>query len=143
MDTNRTILHSLIEGQKTKDLYEYANNLNKLSYLSKKYYSLVEEFNFNYNKVIIDNAIEYGLANIFELGFSIFDVTHALIVLYRKGKFKLSKIEQEKLMNDCDKMSNWIINDTVTNIENEKLKHDIIHKLNYLYSTIKRLETKD
>lgn len=143
MDTNRTILHSLIEGQKTKDLYEYVNNLNKLSYLSKKYYSLVEEFNFNYNKVIIDNAIEYGLANIFELGFSIFDVTHALIVLYRKGKFKLSKIEQEKLMNDCDKMSNWIINDTVTNIENEKLKHDIIHKLNYLYSTIKRLETKD
>lgn len=142
MDTNRLFLHSLIKKSSSNNLYDYENKLKKLSYLSKKTYNLVSKFEYEYNKEIIENALEHGLFKIFEVGFSTFEVNHALYVLERNNHL-LTKVEQSKMMNDCDKVSNWIRENITTVASNETLTHDTYHKLSSLYSTLKRLKTKD
>lgn len=142
MDTNRLFLHSLIEKPYPITLIDCENKLNKLSYLSKKPYKLVSKFEYEYYKEIIENALEHGLFKTFEVGFSISEVSHALYALQRLNYF-LTKEEQRKLMNDCDEVANWIRENITTVASNETLKHDSYHKLSSLYSTLKRLKTKD
>lgn len=142
MDTNRLFLHSLIEEPHSITLNDCTNKLNKLSYLSKKPYNLVSQFEYEFNKEIIELALEHGLFKIFEVGFSTFEVNHALIILKRNNHL-LTKAEQSKLMNDCDTVANWIRKNINTVAENETLTHDSYHKLSSLYSTLKRLKTKD
>lgn len=142
MDTNRLFLHSLIEEPHSITLNDCTNKLNKLSYLSKKPYNLVNQFEYEFNKEIIELALEHGLFKVFEVGFSTFEVNHALIILKRNNHL-LTKAEQSKLMKDCDEVANWIRENINTVAENETLTHDSYHKLNSLYSTLKRLKTKD
>lgn len=142
MDTNRLFLHSLIEEPHSITLNDCTNKLNKLSYLSKKPYNLVNQFEYEFNKEIIELALEHGLFKVFEVGFSTFEVNHALIILKRNNHL-LTKAEQSKLMKDCDTVANWIRENITTVAENETLTHDSYHKLNSLYSTLKRLKTKD
>lgn len=142
MDTNRLFLHSLIEEPHSITLNDCTNKLNKLSYLSKKSYNLVNQFEYEFNKEIIELALEHGLFKVFEVGFSTFEVNHALIILKRNNHL-LTKAEQSKLMKDCDEVANWIRKNITTVAENETLTHDSYHKLSSLYSTLKRLKTKD
>lgn len=142
MDTNRLFLHSLIEEPHSITLNDCTNKLNKLSYLSKKPYNLVNQFEYEFNKEIIALALEHGLFKVFEVGFSTFEVNHALIILKRNNHL-LTKAEQSKLMKDCDEVANWIRENINTVAENETLTHDSYHKLSSLYSTLKRLKTKD
>jgi hypothetical protein len=142
MDTNRLFLHSLIEEPHSITLNDCTNKLNKLSYLSKKPYNLVNKFEYEFNKEIIELALEHGLFKVFEVGFSTFEVNHALIILKRNNHL-LTKAEQSKLMKDCDEVANWIRENINTVAENETLTHDSYHKLSSLYSTLKRLKTKD
>ena len=142
MDTNRLFLHSLIEEPHSRTLNDCTNKLNKLSYLSKKPYNLVNQFEYEFNKEIIELALEHGLFKVFEVGFSTFEVNHALIIL-KRNKHLLTKAEQSKLMKDCDEVANWIRKNITTVAENETLTHDSYHKLSSLYSTLKRLKTKD
>lgn len=142
MDTNRLFLHSLIEESHSITLNDCTNKLNKLSYLSKKPYNLVNQFEYEFNKEIIELALEHGLFKVFEVGFSTFEVNHALIILKRNNHL-LTKAEQSKLMKDCDTVANWIRENITTVAENETLTHDSYHKLSSLYSTLKRLKTKD
>lgn len=142
MDTNRLFLHSLIEEPHSITLNDCTNKLNKLSYLSKKPYNLVSKFEYEFNKEIIELALEHGLFKVFEVGFSTFEVNHALIILKRNNHL-LTKAEQSKLMNDCDTVADWIRGNINTVAENETLTHDSYHKLSSLYSTLKRLKTKD
>lgn len=142
MDTNRLFLHSLIEEPHSITLMDCVNKLNKLSYLSKKPYNLVKQFEYEFNKEIIELALEHGLFKIFEVGFSTFEVNHALIILQRNNHL-LTKAEQSKLMNDCDEVASWIRENITTVAENETLTHNSYHKLSSLYSTLKRLKTKD
>ena len=142
MDTNRLFLHSLIEEPHSITLNDCTNKLNKLSYLSKKPYNLVNQFEYEFNKEIIELALEHGLFKIFEVGFSTFEVNHALIILKRNNHL-LTKAEQSTLMKDCDEVANWIRKNITTVAENETLTHDSYHKLSSLYSTLKRLKTKD
>ena len=142
MDTNRLFLHSLIEEPHSITLNDCTNKLNKLSYLSKKPYNLVSQFEYEFNKEIIELALEHGLFKVFEVGFSTFELNHALIILKRNNHL-LTKAEQSKLMNDCDTVANWIRKNINTVAENETLTHDSYHKLSSLYSTLKRLKTKD
>lgn len=142
MDTNRLFLHSLIEEPRSITLNDCTNKLNKLSYLSKKPYNLVNQFEYEFNKEIIELALEHGLFKIFEVGFSTFEVNHALIILKRNNHL-LTKAEQSKLMKDCDEVADWIRKNITTVAENETLTHDSYHKLSSLYSTLKRLKTKD
>jgi hypothetical protein len=142
MDTNRLFLHSLIEEPHSITLNDCTNKLNKLSYLSKKPYNLVNQFEYEFNKEIIELALEHGLFKVFEVGFSTFEVNHALIILKRNNHL-LTKAEQSKLMKDCDTVANWIRENITTVAENETLTHDSYHKLSSLYSTLKRLKTKD
>lgn len=142
MDTNRLFLHSLIEEPHSITLNDCTNKLNKLSYLSKKPYNLVNQFEYEFNKEIIELALEHGLFKVFEVGFSTFEVNHALIILKRNNHL-LTKSEQSKLMKDCDEVANWIRKNITTVAENETLTHDSYHKLSSLYSTLKRLKTKD
>lgn len=142
MDTNRLFLHSLIEEPHSITLNDCTNKLNKLSYLSKKPYNLVNQFEYEFNKEIIELALEHGLFKVFEVGFSTFEVSHALIILKRNNHL-LTKDEQSKLMKDCDEVANWIRKNITTVAENETLTHDSYHKLSSLYSTLKRLKTKD
>ena len=142
MDTNRLFLHSLIEEPHSITLNDCTNKLNKLSYLSKKPYNLVKQFEYEFNKEIIELALEHGLFKVFEVGFSTFEVNHALIILKRNNHL-LTKAEQSKLMKDLDEVANWIRKNIITVAENETLKHDSYHKLSSLYSTLKRLKTKD
>ena len=142
MDTNRLFLHSLIEEPHSITMNDCTNKLNKLSYLSKKPYNLVNQFEYEFNKEIIELALEHGLFKVFEVGFSTFEVNHALIILKRNNHL-LTKDEQSKLMKDCDEVANWIRKNITTVTENETLTHDSYHKLSSLYSTLKRLKTKD
>lgn len=142
MDTNRLFLHSLIEEPHSITLNDCTNKLNKLSYLSKKPYNLVNKFEYEFNKEIIELALEHGLFKVFVVGFSTFEVNHALIILKRNNHL-LTKAEQSKLMKDCDEVANWIRENINTVAENETLTHDSYHKLSSLYSTLKRLKTKD
>jgi hypothetical protein len=142
MDTNRLFLHSLIEEPHSITLNDCTNKLNKLSYLSKKPYNLVNQFEYEFNKEIIELALEHGLFKVFEVGFSTFEVNHALIILKRNNHL-LTKAEQSKLMKDLDEVANWIRENINTVAENETLTHDSYHKLSSLYSTLKRLKTKD
>ena len=142
MDTNRLFLHSLIEEPHSITLNDCTNKLNKLSYLSKKPYNLVNQFEYEFNKEIIELALEHGLFKVFEVGFSTFEVNHALIILKRNNHL-LTKAEQSKLMKDCDTVANWIRENITTVAENETLTHDSYHTLSSLYSTLKRLKTKD
>ena len=142
MDTNRLFLHSLIEEPHSITLNDCTNKLNKLSYLSKKPYNLVNQFEYEFNKEIIELALEHGLFKVFEVGFSTFEVNHALIILKRNNHL-LTKAEQSKLMKGCDTVANWIRENITTVAENETLTHDSYHKLSSLYSTLKRLKTKD
>lgn len=142
MDTNRLFLHSLIEEPRSITLNDCTNKLNKLSYLSKKPYNLVNQFEYEFNKEIIELALEHGLFKIFEVGFSTFEMNHALIILKRNNHL-LTKAEQSKLMKDCDEVADWIRKNITTVAENETLTHDSYHKLSSLYSTLKRLKTKD
>ena len=142
MDTNRLFLHFLIEEPHSITLNDCTNKLNKLSYLSKKPYNLVNQFEYEFNKEIIELALEHGLFKVFEVGFSTFEVNHALIILKRNNHL-LTKAEQSKLMKDCDEVADWIRKNVTTVAENETLTHDSYHKLSSLYSTLKRLKTKD
>ena len=142
MDTNRLFLHSLIEEPHSITLNDCTNKLNKLSYLSKKPYNLVNQFEYEFNKEIVELALEHGLFKVFEVGFSTFEVNHALIILKRNNHL-LTKAEQSKLMKDLDEVANWIRKNITTVAENETLTHDSYHKLSSLYSTLKRLKTKD
>lgn len=142
MDTNRLFLHSLIEEPHSITLNDCTNKLNKLSYLSKKPYNLVNQFEYEFNKEIIELALEHGLFKVFEVGFSTFEVNHALIIL-KINNHLLTRAEQSKLMNDCDTVADWIRGNINTVAENETLTHDSYHKLSSLYSTLKRLKTKD
>lgn len=142
MDTNRLFLHSLIAEPRSITLNDCTNKLNKLSYLSKKPYNLVNQFEYEFNKEIIELALKHGLFKVFEVGFSTFEVNHALIILKRNNHL-LTRAEQSKLMNDCDTVADWIRGNINIVAENETLTHDSYHKLSSLYSTLKRLKTKD
>ena len=142
MDTNRLFLHSLIAEPRSITLNDCTNKLNKLSYLSKKPYNLVSKFEYEFNKEIIEMALEYGLFKVFELGFSTFEINHALYVLERNNHL-LTKDEKSKLMNDCDEVADWIRKNVTTVAENETLEHDSYHKLSFIYSTLKKFKTKD
>ena len=142
MDTNRLFLHSLIAEPHSITLHDCKSKLNKLSYLSKKSYNLVKQFEYEFNKEIIELALEHGLFKVFEVGFSTFEVNHALIILKRNNHL-LTRDEQSKLKNDCDTVADWIRGNINTVAENETLTHDSYHKLSSLYSTLKRLKTKD
>ena len=142
MDTNRLFLHSLIAEPRSITLNDCTNKLNKLSYLSKKPYNLVNQFEYEFNKEIIELALEHGLFKVFEVGFSTFEVNHALIILKRNNHL-LTRAEQSKLMNDCDTVADWIRGNINIVAENETLTHDSYHKLSSLYSTLKKLKTKD
>ena len=102
----------------------------------------MNKFEYEFNKEIIELALEHGLFKVFEVGFSTFEVNHALIILKRNNHL-LTKAEQSKLMKDCDEVANWIRENINTVAENETLTHDSYHKLSSLYSTLKRLKTKD
>lgn len=142
MDTNRLFLHSLIAEPRSITLNDCTNKLNKLSYLSKKPYNLVSKFEYEFNKEIIEMALEHGLFKVFELGFSTFEINHALYVLERNNHL-LTKDEKSKLMNDCDEVADWIRKNVTTVAENETLEHDSYHKLSFIYSTLKKFKTKD
>lgn len=142
MDTNRLFLHSLIAEPRSITLNDCTNKLNKLSYLSKKPYNLVSKFEYEFNKEIIEMALEHGLFKVFELGFSTFEINHALYVLERNNHL-LTKAEKSKLMNDCDEVADWIRKNVTTIAENETLEHDSYHKLSFIYSTLKKFKTKD
>lgn len=142
MDTNRLFLHSLIAEPHSLTLHDCKSKLNKLSYLSKKPYNLVSKFEYEFNKEIIEMALEHGLFKVFELGFSTFEINHALYVLERNNHL-LTKAEKSKLMNDCDEVANWIRENITTVAENETLEHDTYHKLSFIYSTLKKFKTKD
>lgn len=142
MDTNRLFLHSLIAEPRSITLNDCTNKLNKLSYLSKKPYNLVSKFEYEFNKEIIEMALEHGLFKVFELGFSTFEINHALYVLERNNHL-LTKAEKSKLMNDCDEVADWIRKNVTTVAENETLEHDSYHKLSFIYSTLKKFKTKD
>lgn len=142
MDTNRLFLHSLIEEPHSTTLNDCTNKLNKLSYLSKKPYNLVSKFEYEFNKEIIEMALEHGLFKVFELGFSTFEINHALYVLERNNHL-LTKAEKSKLMNDCDEVADWIRKNVTTVAEKETLEHDAYHKLSFIYSTLKKFKTKD
>ena len=128
----------------------YATNLSELNYLienlshlSHKKLTLVQDFYISFYKELINNAIEYGLFKVFEVGFSIFDLNHALLYLSNKSDFKLTKEEQSKLMEGCDDVANWITNNYEPESIHECLAHDSYHDLRSLYSTLKKMETKD
>lgn len=142
MDTNRLFLHSLIAEPHSITLNDCTNKLNKLSYLSKKSYNLVNQFEYEFNKEIIEMALEHGLFKVFELGFSTFEINHALYVLERNNHL-LTKAEKSKLMYDCDEVADWIRKNVTTVAENETLEHDSYHKLSFIYSTLKKFKTKD
>ncbi len=142
MDTNRLFLHSLIAEPHSLTLHDCKSKLNKLSYLSKKSYNLVSKFEYDFSKEIIDMALEHGLFKVFELGFSTFEINHALYVLERNNHL-LTKAEKSKLMNDCDEVADWIRKNVTTVAENETLEHDSYHKLSFIYSTLKKFKTKD
>jgi hypothetical protein len=142
MDTNRLFLHSLIAEPRSITLNDCTNKLNKLSYLSKKPHNLASKFEYEFNKEIIEMALEHGLFKVFELGFSTFEINHALYVLERNNHL-LTKAEQSKLLNDCDGVANWIRENITTVAENETLEHDAYHKLSFIYSTLKKFKTKD
>ena len=142
MDTNRLFLHSLIAEPHSLTLHDCKSKLNKLSYLSKKPYNLVSKFEYEFNKEIIEMALEHGLFKVFELGFSTFEINHALYVLERNNHL-LTKAEKSKLMNDCDEVANLIRENITTVAENETLEHDTYHKLSFIYSTLKKFKTKD
>lgn len=142
MDTNRLFLHSLIAEPHSITLHDCKSKLNKLSYLSKKSYNLVSKFEYDFNKEIIEMALEHGLFKVFELGFSTFEINHALYVLERNNHL-LTKAEQSKLLNDCRGVANWIRENITTVAENETLEHDTYHKLSFIYSTLKKFKTKD
>ena len=78
----------------------------------------------------------------FEQGFSINEVDRA-IWYFQKNNIEIAKAEQEKLLNDCDDVANWVRTNIPTNYEIESLTHDTYHKLSYLYLSIKRIKTKD
>jgi len=141
MDTNKIMLQSIIAPPEFRTLSNYKDKLNKLSYLSKKQYNMVEEFYFNYYKEVLEIAVEHGLDKLFELGFSSGELYNVFAHL-RINDFEISKEYKNKLMNDCDKVANWIRENVKTTIENERLTHDTYHKLNSLYSTIKAMKTK-
>lgn len=143
MNTNKIMLQTITARPQTMTLIDYKDKLDKLSTLSKKRYDYVEQFKLNYYKEIIQIALEYGLSKVIELGFSEFEIYVAISHLNRETDFKLSKEKQTKLMNDCDNIANWIRENITIDSENEILIHDTYHKLNYLYSTIKNLKTKD
>lgn len=143
MDTNKIMLQSIIAPPEFRTLSNYKDKLNKLSYLSKKQYNMVEEFYFNYYKEVLEIAVEHGLDKLFELGFSSGELYNVFAHLNRNTDFKISKEDRNKLMNDCDKVANWIRENVKTTIENESLTHDTYHKLSFLYSIIKAMKTKD
>lgn len=143
MNPNKILLYSLIAKPRTMTLFDYENNLYKIAHLRKENFSLIEEFNFNYSKNIFDTIIEYGLIKVFELGFSISEIDRVLHTLFRNDKFKLTQSNKEKLMKDCDEVADWIRKNISTTAKNEFLTHEFYHKLNYLYSIVKRQETED
>lgn len=143
MDTNKIMLQSIIAPPEFRTLSNYKDKLNKLSYLSKKQYNMVEEFYFNYYKEVLEIAVEHGLNKLFELGFSSGELYNVFAHLNRNTDFKIFQEDKNKLMNDCDKVANWIRENVKTTIENERLTHDTYHKLSFLYSTIKAMKTKD
>lgn len=142
MDTNKILLQSIIAPPEIRTLSYYKDNLNKLSYLSKKQYNMVEEFKLNYSKEILEIAVQHGLEKMFELGFSVGELNNVFYTLKNIG-FKISKEDKDKLMDDCDKVANWIRENVKTTIENERLTHDTYHKLSFLYSAIKGMGIKD
>lgn len=143
INTNKRFLYSLLKKPHSTNLTELDYLIENLSYLNRKELTFVKDFYINFYKELINSAIEHGLAKVFEAGFSIFDLTHAIIYLSKQSGFKLSKEEQSKLMNDCDEVANWIRDNYKPESFNELLAHDTYHDLNSLYSWIKRMKTKD
>lgn len=142
MEGNKIILRSMIAAPKSETLYDLENNLKKLSYITKESYSFIEEFREKYYKEIVKIALEHSLSNVFEQGFSINEVDRA-IWYFQKNNIEITKAEQEKLLNDCDEIADWVRTNIPTTYEIENLTHDTYHKLSYLYLSIKRIKTKD
>ena len=143
INTDKRFLFSLTKKPYATNLSELNYLIENLSHLSHKKLTLVQDFYISFYKELINNAIEYGLFKVFEVGFSIFDLNHALIYLSNKSDFKLTKEEQTKLMEDCDEVANWITNNYEPESIHECLAHDSYHDLRSLYSTLKKMETKD
>ena len=142
MDTNKIMLQSIIAPPEVRTLSYYKDNINKLSYLSKKQYNMIEEFKLNYSKEMLNIAVQHGLEKMFEQGFSIGELNNVFYTLRNIG-FQIEEKDKTKLMNDCDTVANWIRENVKCTIENENLIHDTYHKLSFLYSAIKEMKTKD
>ena len=142
-NTDKRFLYSLTKKPYSTNLTELDYLIKNLSHLNKKELTFVKDFYINFYKELITTAIEHGLFKVFEIGFSIFDLNHAIIYLYGQSDFKLTKKEQTKLMEGCDEVANWITNNYKPESVHEHLAHDSYHDLNALYSRLKRMETKD
>ena len=131
MDTNKIMLQSIIAPHEVRTLSYYKDNINKLSYLSKKQYNMIEEFKLNYSKEMLNIAVQHGLEKMFEQGFSIGELNNVFYTLRNIG-FQIEEKDKTKLMNDCDMVANWIRENVKCTIENENLIHDTYHKLSSL-----------
>lgn len=143
INTDKRFLFSLTKKPYATNLAELNYLIENLSHLNHKKLTFVQDFYISFYKELINNAIEHGLFKVFEVGFSIFDLNHALLYLSNKSDFKLTKEEQSKLMEDCDEVANWITNNYEPESIHECLVHDSYHDLRSLYSTLKKMETKD
>lgn len=143
INTDKRFLFSLTKKPYATNLNELDYLIKTLSHLNQKNLTFVQDFYISFYKELITTAIEHGLFKVFEVGFSIFDLTHALLYLSNKSDFKLTKEGQTKLMEDCDEVANWITNNYEPESIHECLAHDSYHDLRSLYSTFKKMETKD
>lgn len=132
MEGNKIILRSMIAAPKSETLYDLENNLKKLSYITKESYSFIDEFRDKYYKEIVKIALEHSLSNVFEQGFSINEVDRA-IWYFQKNNIEITKAEQEKLLNDCDEVANWVRTNIQTNYEIESLTHDTSNEAIFIY----------
>lgn len=102
INVNKRFLYSLLKKPYATNLTELDYLIKNLSHLNQKELTFVKDFYISFYKELINSAIEYGLFKVFEIGFSIFDLNHAIIYLYGQSDFKLTKEEQTKLMEGCD-----------------------------------------
>lgn len=131
---NRTdIFDSMHNTKATSQRFEMLNNEPSTTHIDFKTACAVE---------ILDNALKHGFDKLFEVGIPIFQVSEAVRHLVNRN-YRITKDEQQKLLDDCDAFSNWVRDNYKVGMEMNRLVHDTFHRLNELYNTIKTLKTSD
>lgn len=137
MDTDKLFIYNIQKVNSARTDFYYRDTLARLSRIKKEPITLFDDFQTAFHKEIIELALSHGCMALWNMGISLFDITHSINHLKAHDAFNITEDEKQKLVNDCDELGQWIFDHSSKGDDMTTDTHNAYKSLNALRHRIK------